>query len=204
MRVANRRPSLAVIEALGIQPSDRVLDIGCGDGSMIAAMPPTAYTCGLDSSRTMIEAARMRNQTVVASGRVSLIHGDMMELPFGRNSFDKIAASNVLYFCRDVPALIHECQRIAAPGATLVLYVTAADSMRHWGFAGHTTHRHFSSLQLEQELAHAGVGSEAFRIDRFSLPGRIEGLLARVTLNSSDPPDAESRRHAGDGRPREQ
>jgi ubiquinone/menaquinone biosynthesis C-methylase UbiE len=182
MRVANRLPSHAVIEALDIQPSDTVLDIGCGDGSMIAAMQPAAHTCGIDPSVTMIDAARVRNRAAVASGRVSLLHGDMMALPFEPNSFDKIAASNVLYFCPDVPALIHECRRVATSGALLVIYVTAAESMRHWRFASRATHRHFSPLELEQQLGRAGVRSEDISIDRLSLPGGIEGLVARVVL----------------------
>jgi ubiquinone/menaquinone biosynthesis C-methylase UbiE len=185
MRLANRQPSHAVIEALDIQPLDRVLDIGCGDGSMIAAMPAAAHTCGLDSSATMIDAARVRNRDAVISGRVSFLHGDMMALPFPPKSFDKIAASNVLYFCADVPALIHECRRVSTPGATLVIYVTSAESMRRWRFASYATHRHFTPLQLEQELARAGVSSDILRIDRLSLPGGIEGLVARVNL---DPP----------------
>jgi SAM-dependent methyltransferase len=184
MRVANRRPTRAVIEALDIQPTDRVLDIGCGDGSAIAAMTRASHVCGVDASATMLDVARHRNRRAIARGRISVRAGGMMNLPFDSPGFDKIAASNILYFCPDVPAFISECRRVAYPDARLVIFVTCRSSMRDWRFASPATHRHFDRDTLAGELERAGLPSRQCKIDRLDLPNGITGLVATVALAS--------------------
>lgn len=50
-----------VISYLDVQTTDRILDLGCGDGELTARIAETAAAVvGLDSSRAMIEAARRR------------------------------------------------------------------------------------------------------------------------------------------------
>jgi len=182
MRVANRSPTRAVVEALAIRPTDRVLDIGCGDGSGTSAMAGALHVCGVDASTTMLEVARRRNRGAMARGRVSFYAGDMLHLPFDMPSFDKIAASNVLYFCRDVSAFVAECRRVARPNARLVIFVTSRSSMLDWPFASTVTHRHFDRQSLEDELESAGVTASLRSIDEVALPRGITGLLATVSL----------------------
>ena len=186
MRLANRKPIQAVVEALDLQPTDHVLDIGCGDGSAIAAMPLVKRIAGLERSDTMIAAAARRNRAAMRSGRLSLRKGDMMALPFGPRTFDKFAAINVLYFCDDVPAFIAGIRRIARPGARLAIYVTAAESMRDWVFAPPTTHRHFTYDQLERELDCAQVSALDRKVDEIALPGGLTGLVATARIDPLD------------------
>lgn len=186
MRVANRKPVEAVVAALDLRPTDRVLDIGCGDGSAIAAMPRANRITGLERSETMIAVASRRNRVAMRSGRLSLRKGDMMALPFGPRAFDKFAAINILYFCDDVPAFVAGIRRIARPGARLAIYVTAAESMRDWIFAPPATHRHFSRDQLEHELDRAQISSGDRRIDEIALPGGLTGLVATARIDPLD------------------
>jgi len=187
MRVVNRRPTRALIDALDIRADHFVLDIGCGDGSTLQAVGRAAWMCGIDASDTMLESARQRLKTEVADGRLSIRHGDMLDLPFGPNSFDRYIASNVLYFCRDVPRLIAECRRTARPGAKLGIYVTAAETMAKWRFAGGETHRHFSQSQLDQELEAAGITNAAYAVNPIALPAGAKGLVAIVDLDRDGP-----------------
>ena len=106
----------------------------------------------------------------------------MLALPFEPCTFDRIIASNTLYFCEDVPAFVGGCRRVARPGALLGIYVTSADSMAKWKFAGASTHRHFTHDQLAAELANAGIEAVDQRISSLSLPGGIEGLIAVARL----------------------
>ena len=178
MHLLNRVPLRRLVEALCIQPGDRVLDIGCGDGSAIALMPQSCSVVGLDQSATMMAAARRRLRRDVASGRVSLVRGDMTQLPFDADQFDRIAAANVLYFCKDVPAFLAECRRVLRPEGQLAIYVTSGDSMRRWPFAGPATHRLFGKLDLVREFEQAGITPENRRIERVPLPGGVYGLVA--------------------------
>lgn len=186
MRLANRKPIAAVVQALDLQPTDRVLDIGCGDGSAIAAMRRAGRIAGLELSDAMIAATWIRNRAAIRSGRVSLRKGDMMALPFGPRAFDKFAAINILYFCEDVPAFIAGVRRIARPGARLAIYVTAAESMRRWSFASPATHRHFTGEQLERELDEAHVAAVDRRVEQIDLPGGLTGLVATARIDPLD------------------
>lgn len=184
MRVFNRRPTHALIEALDIRPGHHVLDIGCGDGMALSAVPRTTWRYGADQSETMLSIARRRLNRDLKDGRIRLRHGDMLALPFGANAFDRILASNVLYFCTDIPALVQECRRVARPEAILGIYVTSARSMANWSFAGPRTHRHFSREQLGAELEAAGVMQGEREVRQLALPGGMEGLIALVRLAS--------------------
>jgi SAM-dependent methyltransferase len=185
MHTLNRVPLQRLLEALDIQSGDRVLDIGCGDGSAIALMPQSCTVIGLDQSATMISAARRRLRREVASGRVSLVRGDMTQMPFDAHQFDRIAAANVLYFCKDVPAFLAECRRILRPGGRLAIYVTSGESMRRWRFARPATHRLFSKLDLVREFEQVGITREDRRIERVPLPGGLYGLVATASLRSA-------------------
>lgn len=186
MSITNRKPIQAVVEALDLQPTDHVLDIGCGDGSAIALMSHAKHIIGLDQSDTMIAVSRNRNCAAVRSGRLSLRMGDMMALPFEVGAFDKFAAINILYFCTDVPAFIAGVRRVARPNARLAIYVTAAQSMRDWIFAPPATHRHFTREQLAQELDRANVREHDREIGEIALPGGLSGLVATVRINPRD------------------
>jgi ubiquinone/menaquinone biosynthesis C-methylase UbiE len=182
MRVANRGPTHALIEALDIQAGQNILDVGCGDGTALAAMPRETWRCGLDQSEMMLSIASKKLRRDATPGTFRLRHGDMLALPFGNGSFDRILASNVLYFCADIPAFVDECRRVARPGAVLGIYVTAAHSMAKWAFAGHETHRHFTCEQLGAELFAAGIQPADLEIRQLALPGDIKGLIALARL----------------------
>jgi ubiquinone/menaquinone biosynthesis C-methylase UbiE len=182
MHVANRRPTQLLFGKLDIRPNHRVLDVGCGNGAALAALPDVRWRCGVDQSQTMLEIARRRLRRNIDQGCAHLCWGDMLALPFSANSFDRIIASNVLYFCSDIPAFIDECRRVARRGALLGIYVTSAASMEKWRFAGPATHRHFSQHAIEIELEKSNVDQESRSITQLALPGGVEGLIAVVRL----------------------
>lgn len=182
MRVANRRPTRELIRALDVCSHHRVLDVGCGDGSTLASLHHAAWRSGVDRSGTMVAMASRRLRRGIRTGHVAIELGDFQHLPFASASFDRIIASNILYFCDDVPAFIDECRRIARPDAVLGIYVTAAESMAGWRFAGPQTHRHFTAVDLHQEFDRAGVAHADRDVIGVSLPGQIQGLVALVQL----------------------
>lgn len=182
MRLANRRPTRALLQALDIGSEHRMLDIGCGDGDALRRVRHAAWRCGIDRSSTMIESARRRLGRDIAAGRAVVQQGDMMRLPFGAAAYDRILASNMLYFCYDVPAFVEECRRVARKGARLGIYVTERESMATWRFAGPATHRHFSREDLQRELCAAGVDDRDLDLRALPLSGGMSGLIAIVRL----------------------
>jgi SAM-dependent methyltransferase len=96
----------------------RILDIGCGEGALRAALPArlAARTVGLDASATMLRAHPP-----------PLVQADATALPFVAGAFDVAVAVNVLDHLPETTAAIAEAHRVLANGGTLI----AATASRH-------------------------------------------------------------------------
>lgn len=179
MGVANRRPNRLVIEALEAGPDDSVLDIGCGPGHALALVARRCREAhGVDRSEVMVRQARRRNRRRLRLDRTAIVQGDFAQLPYPDARFDRIMASNVLYFWADVGAVLRELRRVLRPGGRIVIYVTDRASMETWPFAASGTHRTFGPDDLRRQLAGAAGDAMSLRIAEVALPGRITGLLA--------------------------
>jgi SAM-dependent methyltransferase len=78
---------------MNIQPSDHVLDVGCGGGmasKLIAQIAVDGFVAGIDHSEDMLQQALKRNAAAIRAGRVEVRHGNVSALPYDDNSFDKV------------------------------------------------------------------------------------------------------------------
>ena len=58
---------------MDIQPTDHVLDAGCGSGvaiKLIAEIAMEGFVAGIDYSETMVQQSRKSNAAAVQAGRV--------------------------------------------------------------------------------------------------------------------------------------
>jgi ubiquinone/menaquinone biosynthesis C-methylase UbiE len=112
----------AVVEALDVQPGDRVLEVGCGHGvaaSFVCERLDGGHLVAVDRSPKMIEAATRRNIVHVRAGRAEFLVAQLESLDLGDRRFDKILAVRVGLFHRE-PERAHElATRWLAPGGTL-------------------------------------------------------------------------------------
>ncbi len=87
-----------LVEQAGIGPGQRVLDLGCGTGTltvMLARACAQAEVVGLDADPEVIEIARRK---ITAAGvRVELFQGMAFAPPFEAKSFDRVVSSLVLH-----------------------------------------------------------------------------------------------------------
>lgn len=124
----NRR----AMDALEVQPTDHVLDLGCGPGralSELAAKAARGRAVGADPSELMAEIAVDRNRKLVRAGRVDVAVAGAEALPFPDASFDKVLCVHVVYFWPDLDRGLHEIRRVLRPGGRLVLlFRTSADA----------------------------------------------------------------------------
>ncbi len=112
----------AVVEALDVQPGDRVLEVGCGHGvaaSFVCERLDGGHLVAVDRSPKMVEAATRRNIEHVRAGRAEFLVAHLESLDLGDRRFDKILAVRVGLFHRE-PERAHElATRWLAQGGTL-------------------------------------------------------------------------------------
>jgi SAM-dependent methyltransferase len=117
----SRRLAPLLIEFGGLGDGDRVLDVGCGTGSLSYALPEAANVAavtGIDQAEAFLEFARKRS----ADPRFTFRHADARALPFADCSFDRAYSMLVLQFIPDVEHAVAEMRRVVCPGGR----VTAA------------------------------------------------------------------------------
>ena len=93
MSGASERQRRAV-EALDVQPGDRVLELGCGHGvaaSLVCErLGPEGHLTAIDRSRKMIDAASSRNAEHVQAGLAEFICTTFEEAELSGRRFDKV------------------------------------------------------------------------------------------------------------------
>jgi SAM-dependent methyltransferase len=108
----------------GVPSRGRVLDAGCGTGSLTLALTAHPGLTGieaLDFEENFVTALRKRT----TDPRVRAQQGDVCALPFGEKEFDGIYSLLVLHFVSDPHRAVREMRRVLRPGATAAATVWA-------------------------------------------------------------------------------
>lgn len=106
------------IEQVNIQPDDHVLDIGCGGGmtiKQIARIAEEGFVAGIDLSEIMVKQALKCNKAMVRSGHVEIKYGNVSNLPYKNESFDKVCSIESFYFWHDLIPNLTEVYRVLKP-----------------------------------------------------------------------------------------
>ena len=105
--------SAALIEAVGVEPRSRLLDVGCGPGGLAAALADVVgaeNVSAVDPSEPFAEICRERLPG--ADVRVAAAE----ELPFPDDSFDGAFAQLVVNFMTDAEVGVGEMRRVVRRG----------------------------------------------------------------------------------------
>lgn len=120
----NQAGNERTVAELGIEPGNRVLEIGFGDGrtvpKVIAQADDVRYT-GIDISPTMVEEASRFNAGSVATGQASFVLGSAQTMPFQDDSFDRIFSIGVIHFWTDPEIALAETRRVLRPGGLMLM-----------------------------------------------------------------------------------
>lgn len=147
------------ISLLEIQPTDHVLEIGFGSGHGIASAAKLAsqgWVAGVDFSATMLRQATRRNAGAIGACRIELKVGNANTLPYPDNRFNKVFATNVVYFWKDPVATLREVRRVTKPGGRLALYIVSKADMAKFKVTQTGVYRLYTGDELTTLLTQAG------------------------------------------------
>jgi ubiquinone/menaquinone biosynthesis C-methylase UbiE len=108
-----------------LQPGERVLDVGCGTGSLALAarraVGPSGSVAGIDPSPEMI--GRARGKARRAKLEIDFREAPAQALPFEAGSFDVVSSTLVLHQLppADLHAAVAEMIRVLRTGGRLLL-----------------------------------------------------------------------------------
>ena len=171
----------ALLDVIGEEGLESVLDIGTGTGRLLELLSPRCErSLGIDASREMLSIARAKLDAAGLS-RASVRQGDAYRLPVPRGSFDLATLHQVLHYLDDPAAAVREAAAALAPGGRLAI----VDFAPHGLETLRTEHAHlrlgFSVETLSAYAQAAGLRVETIR----ALPpqgGRADALTVLILL----------------------
>lgn len=108
-----RKDYTRILQLLKLQGKDRVLEIGCGLGDLLAKIP-SEHKVGVEISNFAVRYCRKRG--------LSVIKADAEEgLPFGNSAFDVVIMTAVIDYFRSPEFVLKECFRVLVPQGRLVI-----------------------------------------------------------------------------------
>jgi len=146
----SQRLATPFLDFAGVPSPGRVLDAGCGTGSLalaLAAHPELETIEALDFEEDFVAALKRRTTDI----RIKARQGDVCALPYESESFDGVYSLLVLHFVSDAHRAVREMRRVLRPGAAAAAAV--------WAWGGVPSWRLFWDvvLRLEPEAAGHGV-----------------------------------------------
>lgn len=134
----------------GTDRTPRILDVGCGTGTMLAYLRDWGEVAGVDADAEAVRFSHLRGEE-----GVSQLHG--YTLPFGDGSLDLVTVLDVLEHVEDDGRMLREIARVLRPGGRLLATVPAYRWM--WGPQDEVSNhfRRYTAGRLVREVEGAGL-----------------------------------------------
>lgn len=125
-----------LVDAVGVHPGDRVLDVGCGRGAVLRpaleAAGPTGRVVGLDLAPGMVEATA---REVADVPHALVVLADAEHPPAAGRSYDAVLSGLCLFFLPDPLGALGRWHQALRPGGRLGVSTFAGDDERWKGVA---------------------------------------------------------------------
>lgn len=111
-----------MLAELALQPSDYLLEVGCGGGAMLKqALQSGCRAAAVDHSGDMVRTAIETNREAVEAGRLEVVEASAERLPFADHTFTCAAMTGVLGFLREPAVALAEMRRVLHDDGRIVI-----------------------------------------------------------------------------------
>jgi len=166
-----------ILDLLRPLPGEMILDAGCGTGVFtLDVLSFGAHVIGLDISLPMLARAAQK-----AKGYpFQMVLADMSNLPFQKDSFDKVVSVTALEFVEGAEGAVKELFRVAKKGGSIV--VATLNSLSPWA----------SRRRDEAKKGHSLFERAIFRSpDELRSLAPVEGIIrTAIHFQKEDKPDS--------------
>ena len=140
----------------------RMLDVGCGTGSLVALLardPRAESLVGVDYADAMIHRAAGKFAQSEYANKLHAVRGDSERLPFPARTFDVVTCCNSFHHYPHQAEAIRGFRRVLRPGGLLVLIDGFRDNVIGWvvfdvGVALVERHVHHASWSELHRMIH--------------------------------------------------
>jgi ubiquinone/menaquinone biosynthesis C-methylase UbiE len=134
-----------IVKKLLLEPSNELLEIGCGTGLLLSSLSPrVSSSIGIDFSIKNIDIARQHFP------EISFVVGDVMGLPFAEESFDRILTYSVFHYTNNIKGAVEETLRVCKGGG-VILIGDLPDVRQKW-------HLYFHYIKSFLEISRSPLG----------------------------------------------
>ena len=142
-----KKLSLWAIKQTTISDNYRILEIGYGGGSTIKnllALNKNLEIHGIDISKESYRTAQRVHSDSIRKGSVQLKIGNVENIPYQNNYFDRIFAIQTHIFWKDIKKSFQEVYRVLSSNSTLI--IASEKEKIHYHMTDYRTSHEFSQL----------------------------------------------------------
>lgn len=175
----------AILDLVGDQPIERVVDLGTGTGRMLTLLAAHVQDAeGLDMSHHMLTVARANLNRAKAS-HIRVRQGDVTHTPFEARSADLVIVHQVLHYLEQPEDVLAEAARILRPGGRLIVVDFAPHDL---DFLRDTQGHHRLGIREDDMTAWSDAAGLALQAPlRFDPPASLDQGLSVLIWTATRP-----------------
>lgn len=112
-----------LVEPLGVEPGETVVDFGCGPGDvsieLARTVGPDGFVHAFDLNEDLLALARRAAEKAGVADRIGFHHVTDETISLGDESVDRVVFKSVLLYVPDLDAMIDQAYRVLRPGGQI-------------------------------------------------------------------------------------